>query len=113
MLSVERGAIRKQRRAGSNEHGAIRKERAGRDAEGQVSSTKQFVTGAEGQARRTEQSGLSAWRQVLNAEQSGDNTRAKGAEHGAIRARRTEPSVERGVIRERGEALKCWVRSHP
>jgi hypothetical protein len=38
VLSVAGGAIRRQRRAGSNEHGAIRKERAGHDAEGQVST---------------------------------------------------------------------------
>jgi len=46
VLSVQSGAIRWRRRAGSNVQGAIRKESARHDAEGQVSSTKKFVHGA-------------------------------------------------------------------
>jgi hypothetical protein len=101
-----------ERSAGSAGREASSEEQSERDAEGQVSSAKQFATGARSTVLSEEQSNANAEAESAELRSVPQGTirgqhGAGNAGNGAIRARRGMPSIERGAICERCEALKC------
>jgi len=108
-LSVEHRAIGGQHRAGSREHGAIRARGGRPSVEHEVIRDRGRGPSEEYGAIRTQRVAASDERGAIRVQYEGH--KVPSTEQSGRGA--TNPSVEHGVIRERGGALKCWERSYP